>query len=71
MGLSPDVFWSLLLRDFHIKHAAFQRQEDRTRSLVLELAAMTGQFKDKDRNQLRRNVNALRRYPVKRWLKHG
>jgi hypothetical protein len=65
------VFWSLLLREFHLKHAAFQRSEDRTRSLFLELAAMTGQFKDKDRNQLKRMVNALRLYPVKTWLKHG
>lgn len=52
-----------------MKHAAFQRAEDRARSLFLELAAMTGNFKDKDRKQLRRTVNALRRYPVKRWLK--
>jgi hypothetical protein len=69
MGLAPDVFWGLLLREFEIKFGAYQREQDRQRSLFLELALMTGQFKDKDRAQLRRSVNALRRYPVKRWLK--
>jgi hypothetical protein len=69
MGLMPEQFHRLTLREFHIKHAAFQRAEDRTRSMFIELAALTGQFKDKDRNGLRRTVNALRRYPVKRWLK--
>ena len=67
--MMPEQFHRLTVREFHIKHAAWARAEDRQRSLFLELAAMTGQFKDKDRNALRRTVNALRRYPVKRWLK--
>lgn len=65
----PQEFWSLTVHEFHLKHAAFQRSEDRARSLVFELAALTGNFKPKDRNQMRKAVNALRRYPVKPWLR--
>jgi hypothetical protein len=56
------------VREFWIKHRAFTRAEDRARSLVLEHAAMIGNFKDKDKNTLRKSVNALRRYPIKQWL---
>lgn len=69
MELSPAEFWSLTFREFQIKHAAFSRAEDRRRSLVLELAVMTGQFKKQDADKIHRAVNALRRYPVKQWLK--
>lgn len=69
IGLSPDVFWSLTAREFWIKHAAFARSEDRMRSWFIELAVLTGQFKEKDRNALRRQINALRRYPIKQWLR--
>lgn len=65
MGLSEQEFWSLTMPVFNIKHAAFARAEDRARSLVLELAVMTGSYKDNDRKALRRTVNALRRYPVR------
>lgn len=64
----PEQFWSLTVREFHLKWAAFSRAEDRARSLVLEHAMMTGQYKDKDRNKIQRGVNVLRRYPLKRWL---
>lgn len=69
LGLSPREFWSLTVREFQIKHAAFSRAEDRGRSLVFELAAKTGHYKKKDLNQLLKAVNILRRYPVKPWLK--
>lgn len=68
IGLSPDAFWSLLVREFWIKHRAFERAEDRARSLVIQLAAMTGHYNEKDRGRLERQANLLRRYPVKRWL---
>lgn len=68
MRLSPVAFWSLNVREFWIKHRAFTRAEDRARSLVLEHAAIVGHFKDKDKKALTKSVNALRRYPVKRWL---
>jgi hypothetical protein len=68
MGLSPAVFWRLNVREFWIKHRAFTRAEDRARSLMLEHAALLGQFKDKDRNSIRKSSNVLRRYPVKQWL---
>lgn len=64
----PDDFWSLTVREFHLKHAAFQRAEDRARSLVFELASMLGNFKDKDRRKVVQAANKLRRYPVKAWL---
>lgn len=69
LGLMPWEFWNLTLREFNIKHEAFAREEDRTRSLFFELASMTGQYKDKDRRQLQRSINTLRRYPVKAWLR--
>lgn len=68
MGLAPDIFWSLTPREFWIKHRAFTRAEDRSRSLVVQLAAMTGHYSEQDRVKLERWANQLRRYPVKRWL---
>ena len=68
MGLMPWQFWRLTFREFQLKHEAFMRSENRWRSLIFEHAEMIGQFKDKDRKALRKSVNALRRYPVKRWL---
>lgn len=65
----PWQFWRLTFREFQIKHAAFTREEDRRRSLMLEQVSLLGQFKEKDRNAIRRSVNVLRRYPVKVWLK--
>lgn len=69
MGLMPEQFWSLTLREFHIKHAAFMRSEHRQRALVWELASMTASYKAKDRRQIVKTANALRQYPVKRWLR--
>jgi hypothetical protein len=69
MGLAPEAFWSLTVREFWIKHRAFTRSEDRQRSLMIEHAARTGQgYKDTDRAALHRHANALRRYPLKKWL---
>lgn len=65
----PEQFWSLTLREFHIKHAAFLRSENRMRALVWELASMTASYKDKDRSKVRHGANSLRQYPVKRWLR--
>jgi len=68
MELAPDLFWSLTFREFGIKERAFIRAEDRKRALVIQLAAMTGQYTETQRSTLERQANALRRYPVKRWL---
>lgn len=68
MALAPDAFWSLTVREFWIKHAAFRRSEDRQRALVIEHALMTQSYKPNDKQALQRNVNVLRRYPIKRWL---
>lgn len=62
------MFWSLTYREFQIKHAAFTRSEDRQRALMFELAEHIGQWKDNDRDKLVKNVNVLRKYPVKRWI---
>jgi hypothetical protein len=66
MGLAPDVFWALTKPEFDIKHRAFVRAEDRQRSLMLELALMTGghRFKKGDQDSLRRSITALKRYPM-------
>jgi hypothetical protein len=65
----PEQFWHLTVREFWIKHAAFQRSEDRTRSLMLEHVASTvPRRKKSDQAQLMRAVHALRRYPVKKWV---
>ncbi len=64
----PTEFWSLTKREFDIKFRAFTRAEDRKRALVVQLAAMTGHYTDKDRHTLERQANQLRRYPLKKWL---
>ena len=68
MGLAPDEFWALTVREFYIKHAAFTRAEERRRALVIEHASLTvvGQ-KPEWYSAKEREVNALRRYPVKQW----
>ena len=68
MGLSPDTFWSLTVREFWIKHRAFSRAEDRAKSLVVTLALMTGDFPKAQHAKLERSAHALRRYPIKSWL---
>jgi hypothetical protein len=71
MGLMPEHFWSLTVREFWIKHRAFVRQEDRWRALVHELAAMTHPSSETSKQQQRaRDVGKLRRYPMKKWLDH-
>lgn len=66
----PAQFWSLTVREFWIKHAAFSRAEDRRRSLMLEQVSFVAPKQKKaDQNALIRNANVLRRYPVKPWLK--
>jgi len=67
MGLSRPAFWSLTVREFWIKHRAFVRAEDRARALMFELALQLRHYKDEGAN-VRRNINALRRYPIKQWL---
>jgi hypothetical protein len=70
MGLMPDQFWALEMREFWMKFDAFKRAEDRARSLMLEHAAIVAPRKKKsDQNAMVRTVNALRRYPEKPWLK--
>lgn len=71
MGLMPEQFWALTLREFNLKHAAFSRAEDRNRSLMLEHAMHVGNYDKRGKNQMQRAVNSLRRYPVKPWMKAG
>ena len=68
MGLMPNEFWSLTVREFWIKWHAYVRTEDRRRALAIEHAALTGHYDDRHRARLHRSVNQLRRYPLKRWL---
>lgn len=68
MGLAPDVFWSLLVREFWIKHRAFERDESRRHSLFVELAARTGHFNENDQRRMMQSAYQLKRYPLKKWL---
>lgn len=71
LGLMPDQFWSLTVREFQLKHAAFVRAEDRTRSVMFELAALVAMADEKGRAAMNSNANALRRYVVMPWLLGG
>lgn len=66
----PEQFWSLTVREFWLKFEAFSRAEDRRRSLIFEHALMVAPRTDKQRAQLQRGINSLRRYPIKQWLLH-
>lgn len=69
MGLQPAEFWRLTVREFHLKWQAFVRARDWQRSLVFELSLMTAQGMSKaQRTSVRRGINELRRYPLKKWL---
>lgn len=68
MGLSPEAFWSLTVREFWIKHRAFTRAEDRQKSLVYTVALLTGDHSKQTAAKLERSAYALRRYPIKAWL---
>jgi hypothetical protein len=70
LGLMPDQFWSLTLREFQLKHAAFVRAEDRKRSLMFELAGLVAMTDEKGRAALNSNANALKRYVTMPWLEH-
>lgn len=59
----------MLLREFHLKHGAFMRSENRARALVFELALMTGHVEEKNVTKMKRSINQLREYPIKRWLR--
>lgn len=64
-----DQFWSLTLREFHLKHAAFSRAENRARALMFEHALVTGHVAEKNVTKMKRSINQLREYPIKRWLR--
>jgi hypothetical protein len=68
MGLMPDEFWSLTWTEFHIKHEAFVRTEDRQRALVFELAGLIGLQDEKGKIAINRSASMLRRYALKPWL---
>jgi hypothetical protein len=38
-------------------------------ALVIDLARRTGTYRDSDRDQMTRDMHALRQYPEKPWLK--
>lgn len=63
-------FWSLTYREFLLKHAAFSRAEDRAEAAMIRQALRLGSFKDKDHRAFVRAAHALRRYPVKAWLRN-
>ena len=65
----PDQFWSLLVREFHLKHAAFMRSEDRLLALIREHSMISVGRDDQGQLKLQRQINALRRYPIKAWLR--
>lgn len=71
MGLDPDRFWSLTVREFWIKYRAFVRAENRLESLFIRQALRTtgGKKTDPGRVKMERVANQLRQYPVKPWLK--
>lgn len=64
----PQQFWSLTMREFGIKHAAFIRAEDRAEAALMRQDLRTQRYKTKDRNAMTRMANRLKRYPVKSWL---
>lgn len=68
MGLLPDHFWALTVRQFQMKHAAFVRAEYRQRSLLFELAALVAMTDEKCRATMNSNANALRCYVTMPWL---
>ena len=63
----PDQFWSLSLREFWIKHAAFMRAENRKRALGFELAGMVSMADEKAKRVWARNTSVLTQYPIKPW----
>lgn len=65
----PWEFWRLTVREFWIKYEAFRRAEDRREAELIRQDLRTTPMKAKDRNILNRQANALKRYPVKRWLR--
>lgn len=74
MGLMPSRFWSLTVREFHIKYRAFIRMENRLEAMQIRQALRRGVGGDDSkgrqaRSQLGKMANRLRQYPVKAWLK--
>lgn len=69
LGLMPEQFWSLTVREFWLKFNAFHRAENRMRSLVREHARLVGRFSQAHKVQLAHEMHALRKYPEKSWLK--
>jgi len=70
LGLTPEQFWTLTVREFWIKHAAFSRAEDRAESALIRQALRLGHFKKGTANQMERYANALKRYPIMKWVSH-
>lgn len=65
----PSRFWSLTVREFHIKYRAFIRSEGREEAALIRQALRTTGGKKSERMKLERVANRLRQYPVKPWLK--
>jgi hypothetical protein len=67
----PSDFWSLTVREFHIKFRAFMRSENRAESTFMRQALRTtaGKSTDPARVGMGKAANRLRQYPVKPWLK--
>ena len=64
----PEQFWRLTYREFSLKHEAFMRHEDRMKALIFEHSLMGGGRDEQKELALQRQINALRRYPIKPWL---
>jgi hypothetical protein len=68
LGLMPEQFWALTVREFWIKFEAFARSESRAEAALIRQALRLGNYKKGDRAAMTRDATALRRYPVKPWL---
>jgi hypothetical protein len=68
--LSPEAFWSLTVREFWIKFAAFQRRENRAMHRLARLALLTTRYKTEVRHP-EQLVGSPSRYPMKAWLVDG
>lgn len=67
MDLDPDVFWSLTLREFWLKHDAFIRAENRQKAEWIRHALRTVAYKGNAKTQMEQQADALTRYPLKPW----
>jgi hypothetical protein len=68
--LTPEQFWSLTVREFHIKREAFIRAETRAQWLIGLHAMLTTEYEKKPQSpsQVLGWRGMVIRYPEKKWL---